>query len=78
MLTLMGKLWQFVKDKIGRLTTAAGGLMSLADLDISPVKPALEDLFGHRGVQAITVALFVLSYLRHQHVASLHPTTPPA
>jgi hypothetical protein len=73
MLTLMGKLWAFIEAKIGRLITGLGGLMALADIDISPIKPALEEVFSHKGVQAITIALFVLSFWRHQSVANRHP-----
>lgn len=67
---------QFIRNKLGRLTTALGGLMALADLDISPIRDQLESVFSHKGVQIITVVLFVVSYLRHQHVSSLHPSAP--
>lgn len=70
------KIWNWIKAKLGRLTTACGGLVALADLDLSPVKDQLESIFTHKGVQVLTLVLFVVSYLRHQHVASLHPANP--
>lgn len=68
------KFWQFVKNKLGRLATALGGLVALADIDISPMREPLESIFTHKGVQIITVVLFIASFLRHQYVSSLHPT----
>ena len=41
---------QWVRGKFGRLVTACGGLLALADLDISPIKDALEGFMGHKGV----------------------------
>lgn len=69
----MKKLWQWVQDKMGRLITACGSLMALADLDISPIKENLEGLLSHEKVQAVTVGLFVASFLRHHWVASQNP-----
>jgi hypothetical protein len=60
----------WLKAKTGRIVTAAGGLLALFDLDISPVKDTLESIVGHRGVQFVTLTLFVGSYLRHQYVAT--------
>lgn len=68
--------WRWIGNKAGRLMTASGGLMSLADLDISPVKPQLEDIFSHKGVQIITLLLFVASFVRHHQVAARHPANP--
>lgn len=65
---------QWCKGKFGRLVTASGGLLALADLDISPIKSNLENLIGHKAVQVILTVLFVASFLRHHWVSTLHPT----
>jgi len=70
------KIWQWAKDKFGRLVTAAGGLVALADLDISPIKDNLEALISHKGVQALTAVLFIASFLRHHWVAQQTPRAP--
>jgi hypothetical protein len=72
----VNKIWQWVKGKFGRITTALGGLVTLADLDISPVKSLLEEVISHQHVVYLTLGLFVASYLRHHWVSTLHPTTP--
>ncbi len=66
----MKALWLWLTAKLGRLVTATGGLLALADLDISPIKDSLEGYFSHKAVQGLTAALFIASYLRHQYVAS--------
>lgn len=71
-------LWAWAKAKFGRIVSAAGFLLSASEsLDISPIKDPLEGIIGHKGVLWLTVALFALSWLRHQYVASLHPKTDP-
>lgn len=72
-LKLMSKLWSWIRNKFGRVMTALGGLVTLADLDISPIRDNLEAFLSHKEVQAVTVALFLASYVRHQLVANLHP-----
>lgn len=72
----MTAFWQWLKDKTGRLVTACGGLLALADLDISPIKDNLEGFAGHKAVQAVTAGLFVASFLRHHWVAAQHPANP--
>ena len=65
---------RWFRDKFGRIVTAVGVLLQGVDtFDITPVKQPIEDLIGHRWLQVLIVALFVLSYLRHRYVASLHP-----
>lgn len=72
------KVWTWIKGKFGRITTALGSLMTLADIDISPVRPQLEDIFSHKGVQVITLLLFLFSFWRHHSVAQLHRADPRA
>ena len=67
------KIWQWMKAKFGRLVTAAGGLVALADLDIPPIKDNLEGWLSHKEVQALTALLFVASFLRHHWVAQQTP-----
>lgn len=62
-------MWQWIKAKFGRITTALGSLVTLADLDISPIKDQLEGFLSHKAVQAITAVLFIASYLRHHWVS---------
>lgn len=75
------QIWQWFKDKLGRITTAAGiALQGIETIDISVIKDPLESFLGHKGVQGIIVGLFVVSYLRHQYVAktvSMPPLPPP-
>ena len=66
-------LTQWLKAKFGRITTALGGLMTLADLDISPIRDSLETWLSHKEVQAITAVLFVASFMRHHWVAQQTP-----
>jgi hypothetical protein len=68
--------WAWLKDKFGRIITACGGVLALADLDISPIRDNLESIFSHKTVQGITVALFVASFVRHQLIANQHPKAP--
>lgn len=64
---------QWCRDKFGRLVTGCGGLIALADLDISPIKDNLEGLISHKGVQSLTALLFIASFLRHHWVAGQNP-----
>lgn len=64
---------QWCQAKFGRLVTACGGLLALADLDISPIKDNLEALITHKGVQGLTTVLFIASFLRHHWVAGQNP-----
>lgn len=66
-------MWQWIKAKFGRITTALGSLVTLADLDISPIRDQLEGFLSHKAVQTLTAALFVASFLRHHWVASQNP-----
>lgn len=66
-------LIQWLRNKFGRLVTACGGLVALADLDISPIKDNLESWLSHKEVQALTAVLFIASFLRHHWVASQNP-----
>lgn len=43
--------------------------MTLADLDISPIRDSLEGWLSHKEVQAVTAVLFVISFLRHHQAA---------
>lgn len=65
------KIW--IKAKFGRITTALGGLMTLADLDISPIRDSLESWMSHKWVQALTAILFIVSFLRHHQAAQQTP-----
>jgi hypothetical protein len=69
----VNRIYQWFKNKLGRLITAAGSLLAVADLDISPIQGNLEAFLSHKQVQALTVVLFLASYFRHQFVASKHP-----
>lgn len=71
------KLWQWVRNKAGRIITSVGFLLQGSDLDISPIKPALESIFSHRTVEIMVVLLFVFSWVRHQQVANRHPKDEP-
>lgn len=74
----MIRFWIWCKNKLGRIISTVGVLLSgVETFDITPIKDPLEQLIGHKGVLAITVALFVASYVRHQMVANLHPASPP-
>lgn len=66
---------KWAKAKFGRLVTACGGLLALADLDISPIRDSLEGWISHKEVQAVTAVLFVASFLRHHWVAQQTPKT---
>lgn len=65
----MNAIIVWCKAKWGRLVTSLGGLLTVADLDISPIKPALEEVFSHGTVQCIIIVLFVVSGLRHHKAA---------
>lgn len=59
------------KNKLGRITAGAGiVLQGIETVDLSVIKDPLESIIGHKGVQVAIIALFVISYLRHQYVAS--------
>lgn len=67
-------IWDFLKDKCGRLVSGIGILLSgIEGFDITAIKDPLEGLLGHQWVLRITVALFLLSFARHQWVANQHP-----
>lgn len=73
-------IWQWFKDKLGRITTAAGiALQGIETVDISAIKDPLESFLGHKGVQGVIIGLFMVSYLRHQYVAKKvsNPPLPP-
>jgi len=68
------KIWQWFKNKAGRIISSAGVLLSgVETFDITPIKDPLEGFIGHKGVMGLTVALFLASYIRHQYVANQHP-----
>lgn len=55
----------------GRVAAALGVLVTGIDtIDIGEIQGPLSELIGHRWVVRITVALFILSYIRHQQVAN--------
>ena len=71
-------LWIWVKNKFGRIISAAGVFLSSVEtLDISPIKDPLEGIIGHKGVLWVTCALFAASWARHQWVANQHPKVTP-
>jgi hypothetical protein len=69
----MNGIWTAFKNKFGRLVTASGGLLALADLDVSPIRENLEGFLSHKMVQGVTAALFLASFLRHHWVAQQNP-----
>lgn len=71
------RLWQWARNKFGRIVSSAGFLLQGADLDISPIKDPLETVLSHATVEWIVIALFVFSWARHQWVANQHPKSPP-
>lgn len=76
----MNKLWNWAKNKFGRITTSFGALlMGLEVVDLNPAKPWLVDLFSEkvasRIVAGVAAFFFALSYVRHQVVANKHPPT---
>lgn len=73
----MNRIWQWLRNKFGRIATGAGALLQLSDLDISPIKSSLESILSHQWVEGIVVALFLLSHARHQWVANQHPKETP-
>lgn len=70
----MNAFWTWAKAKFGRIVTAAGAVLgSVETFDISVIKDPIEGLFpkyGHQFVLGFTVLCCVLSYGRHQYVAS--------
>lgn len=65
---------QWIRNKFGRIITVLGALLQGVDtFNITPIKQPIEDLIGHKWLQVLIVGLFVLSYLRHQYVASKNP-----
>jgi hypothetical protein len=67
-------IWQWARNKCGRIVSAAGILLSgVETLDISPIKDPLEGIIGHKGVLWVTCGLFAASWFRHQWVANQHP-----
>jgi hypothetical protein len=69
-------LWSIIKGALGRITTALGGLLTLADMDISPIKPLLEEVLSHQEVVWLTLVLFIASYLRHHWANKRDSATP--
>ena len=69
--------WAWCQNKFGRIVTTAGVFLSgVEGFDISPIKDPLEGLIGHTWILRITVALFLLSWIRHQQVASKVASKP--
>lgn len=67
----MKAIWTWFKAKFGRVVTGAGAVLSAIEgFDITPIKDPIESLIGHTWVLRITMALFLLSWARHQYVAS--------
>lgn len=67
----MNAVWTWFRNKLGRITTGAGIILQgIETIDISVIKDPLESFLGHKGVQAIIIGLFVLSFVRHQVVAN--------
>lgn len=65
---------QWLKDKFGRIVSGVSiALSGVEGFDITSIKQPLEEVVGHAWVLRIILALAVLSYLRHQYVASQHP-----
>lgn len=65
---------QWVKDKLGRITTIIGGFLMTVDiLPIDPIKQPLADFIGdvwaRRLVSGTALACFLISWLRHQKAA---------
>jgi len=73
----MNRIYQWFKNKLGRIVSGLGFLLQGADLDISPIKDPLESVFSHATVEWIVIALFFFSWARHQWVANKHPKDPP-
>lgn len=74
----MKELFTWLKAKTGRFVTGIGIILGgVETLDISAIKDPLENLIGHKGVQAVTVGLFIASFARHQFVANQHPVPKP-
>lgn len=68
---------RWFKAKFGRIVSGLGVLLSgVETFDISTIKDPLESFIGHKGVQAVTVGLFLASWLRHQWVANQNPKPP--
>lgn len=68
------KILIWCRNKFGRIVTAAGIFLSGIDVfDISPLKEPLTGLIGAKGVQVAVIGCFVLSWARHQYVASQVP-----
>lgn len=74
----MSALITWLRAKFGRIVTVVGFFFSgVETFDISVIKDPLEGLLGHRVVLFLTVACFVLSFVRHQQVANKHRDPPP-
>lgn len=70
----MNAFLTWFKAKFGRIVSGAGALLSgIEGFDITSIKDPIEGLIGHIWVLRITVALFLLSWARHQYVASQVP-----
>lgn len=69
----MSALVQWVRNKIGRITTACGGVAMIFDAipsDISPVSDYVKGLFGAKWLALFGIVCFVVSHIRHQQVAN--------
>lgn len=74
----MKNLWQWCKNKYGRIVTTLGAFFTSVSLfDVGPIKQPLADLVGeHRATQivsALALLCIVLSFARHQQIANKHP-----
>lgn len=68
------KFSAWFQNKFGRIITVAGAALAGVDFfDIAPIKEPLTGIIGARGVQILVVACFILSWARHQYVASKVP-----
>jgi len=72
----MNAVWQWIKNKAGRITTAVGGFLAGVQVfDLSLVKQPLVDFVGDHWatklVSGAALLCFLLSYWRHQHVANV-------
>lgn len=79
----MSKVWQWCKNKYGRIVTTIGTFLGMVSaFDIGPVKQPLSDLVGdHMATKIVSggaLLCLVLSFIRHQQVANRHPAPDPS
>lgn len=63
---------QWVRNKLGRISTLIGGCSSFLDMipqDISPVADHIKSLVGAKALAIISVGCFTISFMRHQYAA---------